>query len=175
MDFLILIASLILLCLYLMRKQLIATTYIIGFCISLTFIFIIRHLLSFLAECQDIKNYHFHINNVTNVTSYSNLILYILVAFCFTLLLNYKLTEFKTLTPSAIIMILITIYGYILAINAETIFYLYLALEISAFSTYALLGMNSKRIFSNEGAIKYFLGNSLASILLLLVLVFYTY
>lgn len=67
-----------------------------------------------------------------------------------------------------VILILIAIFGYISAMVAETFFYLYLSLELAAFSTYTLVGASLSNLRVIEGAIKYYLGTSLTSLFFLL-------
>jgi NADH:ubiquinone oxidoreductase subunit 2 (subunit N) len=84
-----------------------------------------------------------------------------------TLSLVCIITETRNLNGISII-IFIVVAGYIVALDTETFINLYLALEVAAFGSYALIGANTNRLTSIEGAIKYFLGTSISSLSLIL-------
>jgi NADH:ubiquinone oxidoreductase subunit 2 (subunit N) len=76
---------------------------------------------------------------------------------------NQKLNE-----NTIVILISIATFGYIAAMTAQTLFYLYVTLEIAAFASYTLVGANLRNLRLIEAAIKYYLGTSLTSLLFLL-------
>jgi NADH-quinone oxidoreductase subunit N len=98
----------------------------------------------------------------------TNIILCVITIFSLGLLLITREPLPRKIQPGVIVIFLGIIFGYMIALKAETFFYLYLALEISAFSTYALIATNTKRLLSIEGGIKYFLGTSISSLFFLL-------
>jgi NADH-quinone oxidoreductase subunit N len=165
MDIIIVILSFIFLCLYLMHKQLNLTSFVVRLAILGLLLVAIEQLFIVMQSMHFMEKFYYYTSDIYSLCT--NIVLLIVAIFCFGLLLNTKEPALKNIQPVIILIGLIFLYGYTTAIKAETFFYLYLSLEISAFCTYALLGLNSKNLLSNEGAIKYFLGHSLASILFL--------
>ena len=73
---------------------------------------------------------------------------------------------FTGVTTEAVVVVLMSLSGFMLMTSSEHYIMLFIGLEIGSISLYALAGLNRKDSYSNEAALKYFLFGSFASAIL---------
>jgi NADH-quinone oxidoreductase subunit N len=74
----------------------------------------------------------------------------------------------KQIENGMILTCLVIYCGYIIALMTETFFNMFLALEVAAFSSYALIGLNPTKLTAKEAGMKYFTGTTIAGVVFLL-------
>jgi NADH:ubiquinone oxidoreductase subunit 2 (subunit N) len=150
----------------LMRLNLNLTNYVIRLLIFSLFLVVMKNLSEVSNLMSDREIYLFHSVDFFNICF--STILLVITIFCLGLLFIANDPSPKNIQPAISVIILIFLYGYTTAVEAENFFFLYLVLEASAFSAYCLIALNSMKLISIEGSIKYFLGSSIASVCILL-------